>query len=203
MFHRLFNTQIPLFGFPFLGRSGGSLGEVFYKHFPSRNPFLHIPIPGEVWGKSWGSLLQTLPLSQPLSARPFREIWGSEEVFFKISSFQRSLSFVAKWRIDCEATLCPSGQRTPLSCPPTRRFRYTSSLFLLTSYILPLTSYFLPLTSYLLHLTSYLLHLTSYFFCDSPNRIQFPTLALTDIRGEPREAVEELGGGQGRYRRHP
>ena len=41
MFHRLFNTQIPLFGFPFLGRSGGSLGEVFYKHFPSRNPFLH------------------------------------------------------------------------------------------------------------------------------------------------------------------
>ena len=41
MFHRLFNTQIPLFGFPFLGRSGGGLGEVFYKHFPSRNPFLH------------------------------------------------------------------------------------------------------------------------------------------------------------------
>ena len=41
MFHRLFNTQMPLFGFPFLGRSGGSLGEVFYKHFPSRNPFLH------------------------------------------------------------------------------------------------------------------------------------------------------------------
>ena len=41
MFHRLFNTQIPLSGFPFLGRSGGSLGEVFYKHFPSRNPFLH------------------------------------------------------------------------------------------------------------------------------------------------------------------
>ena len=41
MFHRLFNTQIPLFGFPFLGKSGGGLGEVFYKHFPSRNPFLH------------------------------------------------------------------------------------------------------------------------------------------------------------------
>ena len=41
MFHRLFNTQMPLFGFPFLGRSGGSLGEVFYKHFPSRTPFLH------------------------------------------------------------------------------------------------------------------------------------------------------------------
>ena len=41
MFHRLFNTQIPLFGFPFLGRSGGGLGEVFYKHVPSRNPFLH------------------------------------------------------------------------------------------------------------------------------------------------------------------
>ena len=39
----------------------------------------------------------------------------------------------------------------------------------------------------------YFLHLTSYFFCDSPNRIKFPTLALTDIRGEPREAVEELG----------
>jgi hypothetical protein len=32
---------MPLFGFPFLGRSGGGLGEVFYKHFPSRNPFLH------------------------------------------------------------------------------------------------------------------------------------------------------------------
>ena len=30
--------------------------------------------------------------------------------------------------------------------------------------------------------------------------IEFPTLALTDIRGDPREAVEELGG-QGRYRR--
>ena len=45
--------------------------------------------------------------------------------------------------------------------------------------------------------TSSILHLTSYFFCDSPNRIKFPTLALTDIRGEPREAVEELGG-QGR-----
>ena len=41
MFHRFLNTQMPLFGFPFLGRSGGSLGEVFYKHFPSRNPFLH------------------------------------------------------------------------------------------------------------------------------------------------------------------
>ena len=49
---------------------------------------------------------------------------------------------------------------------------------------------------------SSIFHLTSYFFCDSSNRIQFPTLALTDIRGEPREAVEELGG-QGRYRRHP
>ena len=48
--------------------------------------------------------------------------------------------------------------------------------------------------------TSSFLHLTSNIFCDSPNRIQFPTLALTDIRGEPREAVEELGG-QGRYRR--
>ena len=32
---------MPLFGFPFQGRSGGGLGEVFYKHFPSRNPFLH------------------------------------------------------------------------------------------------------------------------------------------------------------------
>jgi len=41
MFHRFLNTQMPLFGFPFLGRSGGGLGEVFYKHFPSRNPFLH------------------------------------------------------------------------------------------------------------------------------------------------------------------
>ena len=41
MFHRFLNTQMPLFGFPFLGRSGGSLGEVFYKHFPSRHPFLH------------------------------------------------------------------------------------------------------------------------------------------------------------------
>ena len=41
MFHRFLNTQMPLFGFPFLGRSGGSLGEVFSKHFPSRNPFLH------------------------------------------------------------------------------------------------------------------------------------------------------------------
>ena len=39
----------------------------------------------------------------------------------------------------------------------------------------------------------YFLHLTSYFFCDSPNRIKFSTLALTDIRDEPREAVEELG----------
>ena len=46
------------------------------------------------------------------------------------------------------------------------------------------------------------IHLTSNIFCDSPNRIQFPTLALTDIRGEPREAVEELGG-QGRYRPRP
>ena len=41
MFHRFLITQMPLFGFPFLGRSGGSLGEVFYKHFPSSNPFLH------------------------------------------------------------------------------------------------------------------------------------------------------------------
>ena len=41
MFHRFLITQMPLFGFPFLGRSGGGLGEVFYKHFPSRNPFLH------------------------------------------------------------------------------------------------------------------------------------------------------------------
>ena len=41
MFHRFLNTQMPLFGFPFLGRSGGGLGAVFYKHFPSRNPFLH------------------------------------------------------------------------------------------------------------------------------------------------------------------
>ena len=45
---------------------------------------------GEVWGKSRGSLFQTLPLSQSLSTRPFREIGGSGEVFFKISSFQRS-----------------------------------------------------------------------------------------------------------------
>ena len=34
--------------------------------------------------------------------------------------------------------------RTPLSYPPTGRFRYTSSLFLLTSYLLHLTSYFFP-----------------------------------------------------------
>ena len=41
MFHRFLITQMPLFGFPFLGRSWGSLGEVFSKHFPSRNPFVH------------------------------------------------------------------------------------------------------------------------------------------------------------------
>ena len=36
--------------------------------------------------------------------------------------------------------------------------------------------------------------LTSYIFRHSAYPVEFPTLALTDIRGEPREAVEELGG---------
>ena len=58
---------------------------------------------------------------------------------------------------------------------------------LAASYVNRLNVFFLYLKDRL-----YFLHLTSYFFCDSPNRIQFPTLALTDIRGEPCQAVPEL-----------
>ena len=72
MFHRFLITQMPLFGFQFLGRSWGSLGEVFSKHFPSRNPFVH-------------------GLSERLG-----EVGRS----FSYFHFQRSLSFVAKWRIE-------------------------------------------------------------------------------------------------------
>ena len=36
-------------------------------------------------------------------------------------------------------------------------------------------------------------HQPSYIFGHSAYPVEFPTLALTDIRDEPREAVEELG----------
>ena len=67
---------MPLFGFPFLGRSGGGLGEVFYKHFPSRNPFLH-----------------------GLSER-FGEVGRS---FSKFHLFKDRISFVAKRESDSPA----------------------------------------------------------------------------------------------------
>ena len=69
--------------------------------------------------------------------------------YISLEPLYRSIRY---WRIQPISTLfiffCREVEnRTPLSCPPTRRFRYTSSLFLLTSYFLPLTSFFLPLTS--------------------------------------------------------
>ena len=108
MFHRFLNTQMPLFGFPFLGRSGGGLGEVLGKSFTNTSPL----------------------------ATPF------------CTAFPRDLG---KW----------------------------GGLF--QNFIISKIAYI-----------SSILHLTSNIFCDSPNRIQFPTLALTDIRGEPREAVTEF-----------
>ena len=36
---------------------------------------------GEVLGKCWGSLTQTLPLSQPLSTSAFQTIWGKCYIF--------------------------------------------------------------------------------------------------------------------------
>ena len=57
-------------------------------------------------------------------------------------------------------------------------------------------------SSYLLHHTSSISHQPSYIFRHSAYPVEFSTLALTDIRDEPREAVSELGG-QGCYGARP
>ena len=99
MFHRFLITQMPLFGFQFLGRSWGSLGEVFYKHFPSRNPFLH-------------------GLSERLG-----EVGRS---FSKFHLFKDRISFVAKWRIELHA--CPPSGRLRIFLHLTSSFLPLTSI---------------------------------------------------------------------------
>ena len=151
MFHRLFNTQIPLFGFPFLGRSGGSLGEVFYKHFPSRNPFLH-----------------------GLSER-FGEVRRSFSKFHLFKDrflLSRSGESIAKPHFALQVKeLLYLAHRLGASV-----IHLPSSFLPLTSYLLHLTSYLLHLTSYILLLTSYILLLTS--FAILPIAFSFPLLLL-------------------------